>query len=50
MIGASIEEGSREPIMLSHWGPGIFQLFFADDLLLFGRATIQGTDCLKGFR
>ncbi|PPD70104.1 hypothetical protein GOBAR_DD33011 [Gossypium barbadense] len=38
---ATIEEGSWEPIMLSHRSLVISHFFFTDDLLLFGRATTQ---------
>lgn len=41
MIESSIEQGSWHPLMFSHRRPGISHLFFADDLLFFGRATIQ---------
>ncbi|KAH1046923.1 hypothetical protein J1N35_037707 [Gossypium stocksii] len=45
LIENSIEEGTWEPIRLSRQGPSVSHLFFADDLLLFGRATSQEENC-----
>lgn len=47
LIEGSIEEGSWEPLMLSRRGSGLYHLFFADDILLFGRANEKGASCLK---
>lgn len=47
LIEAAIEDGSLESIMLSRRGPGISHLFFANDPLLFVRATVQGANTLR---
>lgn len=47
LIEALIEERSWEPFMVSRQGLGLTNLFFADDLLLFSRATTQGVEILK---
>lgn len=47
LIEVAIEDDQWEPIMLSRRGPDISHLFFADDLLLFWRANVDGAKCLR---
>lgn len=47
LIKVSIDDGSWESMTLSRRGPNISHLFFADDLLLFGRASVEGDMCLR---
>lgn len=47
LIEVAIEGNNWEPIRLSRNGPSISYLFFADDLLLFCRASEFGAACLN---
>lgn len=53
IIQDAVNDGSWEPIYLSHGGPGISHLFFADDLMLFGEASTVQVDtmlqCIQHF-
>src|ERR1044072_9038608 len=52
-INDAISSGDWSPIKLTRTGPPISHLFFADDLLLFGEASIAKTTtmmaCLNDF-
>ncbi|CAL1401536.1 unnamed protein product [Linum trigynum] len=49
----TVEEGKWKPISLSQRGPPLFYLFFADDLVLFGVASLEQvqiiSQCLEVF-
>lgn len=47
LIEFAIEEGRWEPLQLSRVGLDLSHLFFANDLLLFGRAKVKGAICLR---
>ncbi|XP_057418459.1 uncharacterized protein LOC130712657 [Lotus japonicus] len=47
-IGDAVSSGAWKPIKLSRNGPPISHLFFADDLLLFGEATVAQMECVMG--
>ncbi|XVF22870.1 hypothetical protein REPUB_Repub12eG0208500 [Reevesia pubescens] len=53
LIDNSVQNGEWQPLKLSRDGPLISHIFFADDLVLFGRASIEQCevmlDCLNIF-
>ncbi|KAK4258521.1 hypothetical protein QN277_004963 [Acacia crassicarpa] len=46
LICDEVESGNWQPIATSRTGPKISHLMFADDLLLFGAATIEQAKCM----
>jgi len=53
LIEAAVEKGDWKPIVASRGGPSVASLFFADDLILFGEASLAQAkiikDCLATF-
>ncbi|PNX99881.1 ribonuclease H, partial [Trifolium pratense] len=53
LINARVEAGRWKPVALSRHGPPISHLFFADDLILFGEASMdqmgEMSDCMNAF-
>jgi len=53
LIVAAVERGDWKPVKASRGGPPIASLFFADDLILFGEASLSQArvikDCLDTF-
>ena len=49
IISQAIEEGKWKPITLSHHGPPISHLFFANDLLLFAKASQSQMETIMGY-
>lgn len=41
MMNSALGEGRIQGIQLAQGGPELTQLFFADDALLFGKATLE---------
>lgn len=48
LIHKAVERGEWKPIALSRGGPRISHLFFADDLLLFGDASVKQLEVMLG--
>lgn len=46
-ITRKVEEDTWKPLRASRGGPCVSHLFFADDLILFGAATIEQARCMK---
>ena len=49
IISQAVEEGKWKPITLSHHGPPISHLFFADDLLHFAKASESQMETIMGY-
>ncbi|KAL5820377.1 hypothetical protein ACOSQ3_022259 [Xanthoceras sorbifolium] len=47
LIVDSVSKGLWKPIRISREGPLISHLFFADDLILFGHASLQQANAMK---
>lgn len=47
LIRESIEKGEWKPIAASQGGPSLFNLFFADDLILFGEASKEQASIIR---
>jgi len=47
LIEAAVEKGDWKPIIASRGGPSVASLFFADDLILFGEASLAQARTIK---
>ena len=47
VINQKLIEKSWIPVKISKGGPDIFHLFFVDDLILFGKATLQQAQIMR---
>ena len=53
LIEVAVSDGLWKPITLSRGGPPLSHIFFADDLILFGEASVSQfnvmVNCLNSF-
>jgi len=49
LITENLREGMWHPLFASRGGPPLSHLFFADDLILFGEATLDQAKIMKHF-
>lgn len=47
VITKSVESGRWKPIVLGKGGPSLSHLFFADDLVLFGEASLENAKTMQ---